>query len=220
MGRQVTVAEFFAPTTAWIDYNEFKPLSDQEWALMWRCTGHVGFLSLWVPGSEHTFSLPEKAQRLILNAIDHLERGYWIEICWAKHPNWPGRTFTYVVANAVERNAACSGARSISKQFIYEVPTGDPVPLTLLLKKVADSIQFWSWQMPVARFAMGVAAFSFVAGLGLAVLPNPHHDDFSIWLRLGTFIVLGVGFPALLLKWLPNSGNRYIRETKEMASKL
>lgn len=151
-----------------IDPELFTPLTPDIRKLMRDCMTCV--VGLWsVFGCEPSEldalgRLPDEVKRIIGKAIDVVERGYYVEVYKARHPDWPDRTFLFVVAS------------KDGESFIYEYPTGEQVPRTVLLQKLAEAIPSWSWRNSRGKMYLGFVVTFVVIGVLYAVIPA-----FGVW---------------------------------------
>lgn len=186
---------------AYIDLNTFKPIDEHVVRLMRDCGMCVAiswsFLDL---RTDILGSLPKDASRVAWAAVDPLERGYCVSIYQTQHPSWPGRVFTFAVASKDERS------------YIYESPSGEPVPMAVLLKNIAEQQTFWSWHSQMGRIYKILISLFVAVGLGSFITAAVRGD---IWIAVTFALLCFIVMPAFILTMPPRSHNKAVRELRQ-----
>lgn len=200
---------FFPESKAFIDPSKFTPISEQMLRLMNDCgmcrAISWSFLDL---RTDILGSLPKDARDVAWAAVDPLERGYCVSIYQAQHPAWPGRIFTFVVAS------------KDSKSHVYESPSGESVPMELLLKHLAEQQAFWSWRSGIAKVYMVMALLFAAVGIFVLVMDMNYAKPGDIWLSVFFAPVCFLVMPAFILTMPRRSHNKSVAKLKKEAADL
>ena len=194
---------------AHIDMTKFTLLDSKIEDLMRDCGMCRGiFWSLLDKSSDVLGWLPADARNAGLAALDPLERGYCVGVYQTTLPDWPNRIFTYITA------------WKDGQSYLYESPSGDSVPIALIIKKLAAQQKFWSWRSSWAKAHMVIAALYALLGMIFMLFDTSAIPISPLLVKIATGLVFFVAAPAAILLLPPRWHNAAVAKTKAEADQL